>query len=145
MTKILFLCTGNYYRSRFAEFYLRHIADEHQYDWTVDSRGLRISPRNEGPLSQHTIKRCDELQISYNPLRLPTALAEEDLQSASHVIAVKETEHRPLMQEKFPDWENKISYWEVHDLDCATPEQSLPVLQTLVDEFFNELRNGRPS
>jgi protein-tyrosine phosphatase len=132
MTKILFLCTGNYYRSRFAEFYLRHIADEHQYDWTVDSRGLRISPRNEGPLSQHTIKRCDELQISYNPLRLPTALAEEDLQSASHVIAVK-------------DWENKISYWEVHDLDCATPEQSLPVLQTLVDEFFNELRNGRPS
>jgi protein-tyrosine phosphatase len=56
-------------------------------------------------------------------------LTEADLQRAHLTIAVKEDEHRLMMHEQFPDWENRITYWTIHDLDCALPEESLPVLE----------------
>ena len=67
MNKLLFLCTGNYYRSRFAEMYFRHLAVQHGLNWTVDSRGLRISLGNVGPLSCFTQEECDRLSIETQP------------------------------------------------------------------------------
>jgi protein-tyrosine phosphatase len=40
---VLFLCTGNYYRSRFAEMYLNDLAGRAGIDWSADSRALNIS------------------------------------------------------------------------------------------------------
>ena len=37
---VLFLCTGNYYRSRFAEMLFNHLAVESQLNWKADSRGI---------------------------------------------------------------------------------------------------------
>ncbi len=42
MKKILFLCTGNYYRSRFAEKLFNNLATQKNLDWEADSRGLAI-------------------------------------------------------------------------------------------------------
>lgn len=70
MNTLLFLCTGNYYRSRFADFYFRHLAANHKLDWQVDSRGLQLHPDNHGPLSHHTIHEYERLGISTEPLRL---------------------------------------------------------------------------
>jgi protein-tyrosine phosphatase len=36
------------------------------------------------------------------------------------------------MQQLFPAWENRIEYWTIHDLDCATPDESLPLLEARV-------------
>jgi len=44
----LFLCTGNYYRSRFAECYFRHLSAKYQLPWLADSRGLQIASDNDG-------------------------------------------------------------------------------------------------
>ncbi len=38
--KLLFLCTGNYYRSRFAELLFNHLAAQVGLDWRADSRGV---------------------------------------------------------------------------------------------------------
>src|SRR5438067_2061883 len=38
----LFLCTGNYYRSRFAEILFNHRASHLRLDWRAESRGLKI-------------------------------------------------------------------------------------------------------
>ncbi len=135
MNKVLFLCTGNYYRSRFAEFYFRHVANGQNLNWTAESRGLRLSASNVGPLSVYTIDTCRQLGICTDPLRDPIALQRSDLEDATLTIAVKESEHRPLMRLNFPDWEDKILYWNVHDIDCATPEEALPGLKTLVDQL----------
>ncbi len=140
MKAILFLCTGNYYRSRFAECYFRHLAVEHKLDWQVDSRGLQLHPDNHGPLSHHTIHECKRLSISAEPLRMPLRLQEEDLFRAKLTIAVKETEHRPLMRQNFPDWEERIEYWEVHDLDFAPAHEALPQLRQHVESLFERLR-----
>ena len=141
MKMLLFLCTGNYYRSRFAELYFRHLAVKHELRWLVDSRGLELHPANEGPLSQHAIIECQRMGISTEPLRLPTALQENDLKSAHLVIAVKETEHRPLMRQQFPDWQNWIEYWEVHDLDVAPPQEALSRLRQHVESLIERLRS----
>src|SRR6266446_4485609 len=48
---VLFLCTGNFYRSRFAEIYFNWLAPREKLLWRADSRGLALDPTNFGPLS----------------------------------------------------------------------------------------------
>lgn len=136
--KILFLCTGNYYRSRFAEYYVRHKAVELGLDWIVDSRGLGLTTNNVGPLSRYTIAECERLGISYQPCRLPLALSAADLEEADWTIALKESEHRPMMQRLFPEWESRVEYWNVHDIDFQAPEEALPHLRQLLDALIEQ-------
>ena len=138
---ILFLCTGNYYRSRFAELYFRHLTSSAGIDCHVSSRGLRLTPSNPGPISKYTISECEKLGVTLDPPRFPLDLQGEDLAKAQRTIAVKETEHRPLMRERFPEWEDRIEYWQVHDIDCAPPEEALPKLRELVETLFERVRN----
>ncbi len=91
-------------------------------------------------MSQHTVRELARLGIETGELRMPIALAEEDLQGAHLTIAVKETEHRPLMRSQFPGWEDRIEYWEVHDLDVATPEEALPELRRHVEALVERLK-----
>lgn len=57
MKSVLFLCTGNYYRSRFAEIYFNWHAPQQGLLWKAVSRGLGLDPCNLGPLSLHTVLR----------------------------------------------------------------------------------------
>ena len=139
MNTLLFLCTGNYYRSRFAELYFRHLTAQLGLSWRVESRGLRLHPGNEGPISTHTIQECQRLGILTDPLRSPLELTESDLVKAAITIAVKETEHRPLMRMIFPAWEDRVEYWEIHDVDFATADEALPLLRKQVDGLVGRL------
>jgi protein-tyrosine phosphatase len=138
--RILFLCTGNYYRSRFAEVFFNAQAKSRGLVWTADSRGLAIDPCNLGPISRHTMQRLKENGIAHNAdQRYPLPLSEEDLATADHIVAVKEAEHRPLVESKFPKWRERIEYWHVHDLDCATPEDAIPHLEREVLQLMDRL------
>lgn len=53
--------------------------------------------------------------------RFPKPVVEADFQSASLIIARDEDEHRLMIRSRFPEWENKIAYWLVHDLDQWNP------------------------
>lgn len=143
MRTLLFLCTGNYYRSRFAEFYFRSLAMRYGLRWHVVSRGIRLNPANQGSLSQYTLRECQRLGIAAEPLRMPLALQEDDLVSAHRTIAVKESEHRPLMRMRFPAWEERVEYWHVHDIDAGPPSEALQLLRQHVDRLIDELRRSR--
>ena len=56
--RVLFLCTGNYYRSRFAEELFNFFAKGEGIAWRAFSRGLaeRGSPENVGPISQFALE-----------------------------------------------------------------------------------------
>jgi protein-tyrosine phosphatase len=58
MKTLLFLCTGNYYRSRYAEELFNHGAGRAGLAWTAFSRGLAIERRagNVGPLSPFALQ-----------------------------------------------------------------------------------------
>ena len=139
---VLFLCTGNYYRSRFAEVYFNELAGRAGLDWSADSRALNISAgRNVGPMAAAAIERLRSRGIHLQPdIRFPQPLSEADLQSASLIIALKEAEHRPMLEKLFPRWTQAVEFWHVHDVDQATAEESLGEIEGHVEQLIKRLQ-----
>jgi len=120
MTKrVLFLCTGNYYRSRFAEILFNHIAAHEGFAWAADSKGLALERgiNNVGPLEITAQTTLMALGICPDEAwaRFPSPVTREDLEKASLVIALKQEEHHPLLQERFPGWEERVEFWHIDD------------------------------
>jgi protein-tyrosine-phosphatase len=141
---VLFLCTGNYYRSRFAEELFNHGAERDGLDWTAQSRALAIERgiHNVGPISPFTLYALDEMAVSVRAGdRYPQQCTADDLSGADLVIAVKEAEHRPLMRERFADWEHRLDYWHIHDVEDAAPAEALELLAAEVRSLLHRLRD----
>ena len=142
MGKVLFLCTANYYRSRFAEIFFNALAVQRNLDWVADSRGIvmAVGDDNVGLVSEHTIRGLEERGIAVpTTLRAPLQLQEKDLKSADLIIALDDEEHRPYMQQLFPNWANKIEYWHVHDLHASTADDALPVAEREIRALVERL------
>ncbi len=142
--KVIFVCSANYYRSRYAEHYFNWVAGREQLGWKADSRGLMVGTwGNIGPISPYTV---DALQLRGIPLegppREPKALTLADLAEADLVVAVKETEHRAMMAAQFPLWKDRIEYWHVDDLDCAEAFEALPHLENQIHALVERLRTA---
>lgn len=137
MKRVLFLCSGNYYRSRFAEIYFNWQAEHQGLPWRAESRGLALDGRNSGPLSRHTSANLAARGISWAEyLRSPLPVTEADFAAADRVIAVKAAEHRHIVEVHFPAWRDVVEYWHVHDLDCATPPQTFAHLEQEISQLL---------
>ncbi len=141
MKQVLFVCSANYYRSRFAEHLFNWLAPQVDLPWKADSRGLLVDYWGEiGPISRHAVDALNERDIPINGNnRRPRQLSDTDLTDSDLVVAVKEAEHRPLMRAQFPQWEDQVVYWHVDDLDCAGPEEAIPQLEANVQELVDRL------
>ena len=144
MTKsILFICTGNYYRSRYAEMYFNVLVSELNLDWIATSRGLAIefNSGNVGPIAPRVLERLAKNGIILDSnIRYPVKLVEDDLKTADLVIALFEPEHRPLMQNRFPEWTDRITYWQVADLDLLDSQTAFSIIeQNMADLLKNDL------
>lgn len=130
--RVLFLCSGNYYRSRFAEVLFNHLAAAEGLPYRADSAGLwrDCHSHNVGPMSPHTISGLAERGIPLpSVLRAPRDVQKSDFLGAALVIAVKDAEHRPLMQTRFPELCDQIEYWHVDDVGDAPPSVALPMIE----------------
>ena len=139
---ILFLCTGNYYRSRFAEELFNSLATERLPAWKAVSRALAIDRgfQNHGPISIHALNELARRNLFLtHPIREPLQCMEVDLADADHIIALKEEEHRPQLEKSFPIWTDRVEYWHIHDVDQASPEESLGAIFSQVDRLILEL------
>ena len=137
---VLFLCTGNYFRSRFAEHYFNEQARLRNLDWQARSRGLQPSLDNLGFMSRDALDRLRAQGIEPpDPLRLPLDLQENDLASAALTIAVNEVEHRPLMAARFPDWAERVRYWRIYDVDVSDAETGMSAIEEAVQVLLAEL------
>lgn len=108
---VLFLCTANYYRSRFAEHYFNALATSRGLTWQAASRGLRLNVEDYGPIYHHTVSYLTARGIALPAdHRYPLAVEAADLEAAHLIVAVKEAEHRPLLTRNFPAWAEKVEY-----------------------------------
>ena len=138
----LFVCTGHYYRSRFAEHWFDHLVRECGLGWRTDSAGLGVEwacKINVGPISKVTLASLQERGVTLNDSRMPRSLTVRDLEAAQRVILLDEPEHRPMMQEKFPDWEDRVTYWKVLDVQPTPDFHPMEAIDPLVRELVDEL------
>jgi protein-tyrosine phosphatase len=143
-SKILFLCSGNFYRSRFAEAWFNYHAPQRSLAWTAESRGFRLHPANIGPISPHALDGLAARGIALaEPGRMPRVVGLPEFETFDRIVAVKEAEHRPMMLARFPTWVDRIEYWQIHDLDCSAPAETLAHLERQLEQLLGEL--GRPS
>lgn len=143
MQTILFLCTGNYYRSRFAEHLFNYLARKHGLNWQADSRGLALERgvNNVGAISHYAKTALAQKGITLlDEERFPQSALLEDFQSFTKVIAIDEEEHRPLMTERFPQWVDNIEYWLVHDIDKTGVDEALGQIEANVINLIDKLK-----
>jgi protein-tyrosine phosphatase len=142
MPKLLFLCTANYYRSRFAEILFNHLAVQHQLNWAADSRGIvtSLGAGNTGVISENTVNGLRRRGVGVGDHhRSPIQVQTRDFEQTDLVIALDEQEHRPYMERWFPDWANRIEYWHVGDLHIMTAEEALSVADVEVRALVRRL------
>jgi protein-tyrosine phosphatase len=89
MNRVLFLCSANYYRSRFAEHLFNWLASKADLPWRADSRGLSSGHgANIGPISRYAV---DGLTLWGVPIngehRHPMLLTLTDLTASDLVVA----------------------------------------------------------
>jgi protein-tyrosine phosphatase len=111
--------------------------------WRAHSRGLATERglHNPGPISVHALEGLAERGLAPpQPRRYPLQVLEMDLREADLVVALKEEEHRPLFEQRFPAWAGRVEYWQVHDLDRATASDGLAEIERQVEGLLQRLK-----
>ena len=135
MRRLLFLCTGNYYRSRYAEELFNYQARKEGLSWRAFSRGAaeRGSPENIGPISPYALDALIAKGIRPEGVaRDPQPCTPIDFDDANLVIALKEAEHRSLIERRFPQFADRVVYWHIHDIDFMQPSIALAMIDDQV-------------
>lgn len=139
---VLFLCTGNFYRSRYAEALFNHHASREGLNWIARSKGFRPHLATED-LSHWAVERLEDHHIPRSLTRAkPGKLNALDLAESSLVIALYEAEHAPMMKEQFPRWMDRIRYWHVPDIDVTPPAVALAKIEHEVEALVRQLAAG---
>ena len=140
--KVLFICSGNFYRSRFAEAVFNHEARLTGLGWTAFSRGIRphlsegnISPHAESALVARGITTAD----TPGP---PTELTTGDIMEASTIVAMSRAEHESKLGDRFGAWIERTEYWNVADIPEMSPEDALPQIERKILSIIRLLENN---
>ena len=146
--RVLFLCSGNYYRSRFAEELFNALAEERALSWRADSRALadRLEALvdNVGPVSPHVLAGLRDR--GYRPRRherYPCAVTAATFPGFARIVAMDEAEHRPMIEVRFAEHAGRVEYWNVPDTGVLDPERALAALDSGVRALIEECGGDR--
>jgi protein-tyrosine phosphatase len=135
--QILFVCTGNFYRSRFAEALFNQKARAVKLNWHANSRGLNLVPSQLGisPFAE------EELIRRGVPKRLwsgtPKKLTKTDVAQSDCIILMDEAEHRRPFEKQFPhQTASKIQYWHIPDSGRMDPAEACAEMAAQIDQLF---------
>ena len=140
MHTVLFLCTGNYYRSRLAEEIFNFYAVRDNIAARAVSRGLGKqwpNPNNTGPISKNAKQFLLSLGLADSPPdRMPLPCTAPDLNQASQIICLSKHEHKIMFEEKFPHFLiANVTFWEIGDVGV----QGVPEAMTQIYEHTMSL------
>lgn len=124
--RLLFVCTGNYFRSRLAEILFNHCAVQSGLPWRAESRGLAVSGQLSG-LAIEARAYAEAAGVAVPPGRNPKPLLVDELAGAGLVVLMNRQEHEPIMEREFrPVYRSLVSRgtlrsWNVFDLPSPRP------------------------
>jgi len=141
--KVLFICTGNYYRSRFAEAYLKHVASQGQRRVVVFSRGTALAEHSH-LVSPLVTAELDRRGISVSLIDgAPVQLTEDDLKNADVIVGLNKPEHQPKIAQMFPSFDlSKVVFWDVPDADVLAAPAAFERIVRHVDALAKDLETG---
>jgi protein-tyrosine phosphatase len=125
---VLFLCTGNYYRSRIAEEMFNHFAEARGLNAHAFSRGLAKDFENNGNVGSFSSFALNVLQErGITPCRadeFPQRVTADELRDSDVVVGLYQRDHEPMIAEQFPELAAKVIYWSVPDLDEMSADEA---------------------
>ena len=121
--KVLFVCTGNAYRSPICEALLKKL----RTDLEVDSAGTRIASK--------ITKEAREYLMSEGAMQYlkkkPESIDSKQLEQYDIIIAM-ERRHRDSVLKKCPECKNKVVVWYVRD--------KIPFLHRRTEKINNQMK-----
>jgi protein-tyrosine phosphatase len=142
--RVLFLCTGNYYRSRYAEEIFNHRAELEGLGWRAFSRAVAeaLSPQNVGPISPYTLEALQAKGIGPGgATRNPVLCTVDDFAQAELVVALKDAEHRPMVAQRFAGVAHRVEYWDVDDIEYLDPQTALGKIDEQIGLLIGSLQS----
>jgi len=127
MKRLLFICTGNHYRSRLAEILFNHYTRVERGEWIAESWGLLATSSVKGlsPLIARYLKERS-LIVSTEVFRDPMTFSVDDLPLFDLVILLNQSEHFPEFEKRFRALSQsllesgKLRMWNVYDAPLKT-------------------------
>jgi protein-tyrosine phosphatase len=146
---VLFLCTGNYYRSRFAEEYFNAVCAGRSLSHRAASRGLAEEferLKNPGPVSADTLAELKTLGITVKkPIRKPQKLSGTEVPFFDLIVCLDKKEHLPLVKKRTSLRGRKVIYWKIKDLGERAASLALPECRKKIDELILAIEEYRES
>jgi protein-tyrosine phosphatase len=141
---VLFVCTGNFYRSRFAEAIFKAHATAGSL--SASSRGLDTSKPRATGLSPLVVDELKRLKVSPDLVAgYPRQLKREDLDAADVVVLLDGREHAPMLKKQFPQVDmTKVRQWSVPDVPAMAASDAFAEITRQVDLLVVELGARQP-
>ncbi len=138
----LFLCTGNYYRSRMAEEVFNSIARDRNINAESDSAGLHpdvLSLGHVGNMARESIRELERGGYeAASSDREPKTIVDKDLGDYDTIICLDKTEHEDIFWKTFPGFEGDVRFWTVEDYPLDIPRNAFLKIEKEVKELIEE-------
>ena len=131
--KILFVCTGNAYRSPYAEALLKKLRP----DLDVDSAGLHVAI----PIARETRNYLKIVNAEQYLKSYPESLDEKNLRDYDVIVAMQ-PRHKNAVLRKCPECETRIVVWNIEDPyyeEHGATERIYSNIRTKVEELAKSL------
>ncbi len=139
---IHFVCTGNAYRSRLAETYLKSKNVPYITVSSSGTRALEYQPEN-GPICWYAMRLASKHGISHHVKPVPHSTTKELLEAADIVIFMAQTHHDWAVEKH--NFSGTSEVWHIPDLneqgytnDRGTIEEEIQMLK-LTEETFAKI------
>jgi len=140
MKKILFVCTANIFRSRFAEEVFNSLAIENSSSLSAFSAGMKVGEFTTRKIYYPALEQLKRYNIK--PLReneLSTHIDDLNLDEYDRIICMDEPEHRPMVEENTNLKGRDVEYWNIVDIPEEDSRVSLPMCYEKVNKLFSKM------
>ena len=140
MKKVLFVCTANIHRSRFAEEVFNFFCTKHNKDYHAFSAGLRVGDYSYRKIYFPALENLKVFNIiPKRPNDLSKHIKDVNLENYDKIICMDEDEHKPMVNSD-PKLSNyNFEYWNITDMPKVDSDVSLPLCYKKVENLLNEM------